>query len=248
MKFTYDAYKKMIDDLRRAGYTFAGYESQEGMDRVVILRHDIDYCLNKAVKMAELEQASGVRSTYFVLLKSSFYNLLAAENLRLLKRIKELGHDIGLHFDELSYTNEYYDEHGGIRNVILEEVKLLEQVSGIAVNSVSMHRPSRKTLESDIDLSPVINSYGKYFFKGFKYVSDSRRRWREDVDGIIASAEYDRLHILTHAFWYNDKEKDLRSSLEEFIKDGMPDRYRIMNDNFTDLEEVITLEDINNGV
>ena len=52
MKFTYDAYKKMIDDLRRAGYTFTGYESQEGLDRVVILRHDIDYCLNKAVKMA----------------------------------------------------------------------------------------------------------------------------------------------------------------------------------------------------
>lgn len=148
----------------------------------------------------------------------------------------------------MSYTNEYCDEHDGIRNVILEEVKLLEQISGISVQSVSMHRPSRKTLESDIDLSPVINSYGKYFFKGFKYVSDSRRRWREDVDGIIASAEYDRLHILTHAFWYNDEEKDLRSSLEEFIKEGTPDRYRIMNDNFTDLEEVITLEDINNGV
>lgn len=26
---------------------------------------------------------------------------------------------------------------------------------------------------------------------------------------IIRSGEYDRLHILTHAFWYHEKEEDI---------------------------------------
>ena len=49
----------------------------------------------------------------------------------------------------------------------------------------------------------MINSYGQTFFHDFKYLSDSRRRWREPVEEIIRSGTYDRLHILTHAFWYH---------------------------------------------
>ena len=56
-------------------------------DRVVILRHDIDYSLDKAVALAELERELGVSSTYFVLLTSEFYNLLSKDNLSKISKI-----------------------------------------------------------------------------------------------------------------------------------------------------------------
>lgn len=245
MQFTYRAYEKLISLLRDKGYEFSNYRNWRMKDRVVILRHDIDYSLDKAVALAELERELGVSSTYFVLLTSEFYNLLSKDNLSKISKIGKLGHDIGLHFDEVNYSEEYYKDHGGIESVILEEVNLLKQITGIDVDSVSMHRPSKKTLESNIDLGPVINSYGQQFFQDFKYVSDSRRRWREDIVAIINSEKYAKLHILTHAFWYNDIEKDLRASLLEFIESGNTARFSMLDKNITDLDDVINFNEIN---
>ena len=103
-----------------------------------------------------------------------------------------------------------------------------------------MHRPSRETLGADYHFSNgLINSYGKEFFLDFKYVSDSRMRWRENVDDIVASGQYKRLHILTHAFWYNDEENTMKNIIEAFIKEGEKDRFNSLNDNITDLESIL---------
>lgn len=128
--------------------------------------------------------------------------------------------------------------------LIFQEIGILEEILQTDIKSVSMHRPSKETLEADYDLSPVINSYGKKFFKEFKYVSDSRRRWREDVMEIIQSGKYDKLHILTHAFWYHDKEKDLKTTIKEFVNQGSIDRYHILDRNITDLKSILGEEEI----
>lgn len=244
MQFTYKSYEKLISLLRDKGYEFSNYRNWKTKDKVVILRHDIDYSLAKAVALARLEYELGVSSTYFVLLTSEFYNLFAKENLSKISKIYKLGHDIGLHFDEVNYSEEYYRDHGGIGNVILEEVNLLKKIIGIEVDSVSMHRPSKKTLESNIDLSPIINSYGQQFFQDFKYVSDSRRRWREDIEAVINCGKYTKLHILTHAFWYNDENKDLSVVIKEFVKSGSLDRYRILDKNITDLSSILVEDEV----
>ena len=102
-----------------------------------------------------------------------------------------------------------------------------------------MHRPSKKTLEANYDLGDVVNSYGKEFFNGFKYVSDSRRRWREDVNEVIQSDKYNRLHILTHAFWYNTVERDIKESILAFIDEAKEERLVSLDQNITDLSEII---------
>lgn len=244
MQFTYRAYEKLILLLRDKGYEFSNYRKRKTKDRIVILRHDIDYSLDKAVALAEVERGLGVSSTYFVLLTSDFYNLLSKDNLSKISKIDKLGHNIGLHFDEVNYSEEYYKDHGGIKNVILEEVNLLKKIIGIEVDSVSMHRPSKKTLESNIDLGPIINSYGQQFFRDFKYVSDSRRRWREDVEAIVNSGKYNKLHILTHAFWYNNKEENIETAILNFVKEGNKDRYDILNKNISNLSEILDKEGI----
>ena len=85
----------------------------------------------------------------------------------------------------------------------------------------------------------MINSYGQKFFKEFKYLSDSRRRWREPVEHIIEAQEYDRLHILTHPFWYNMTDRSLHDSIFEFVNNANRSRYNFLQSNFTDLESVM---------
>lgn len=87
MEFTYSSYENLLRLFRKNGYYFSSYHSYNAYEKPVILRHDIDFDIGKAVILAELENSLGVCSTYFVLLTSSFYNVLASDSVRLIKRI-----------------------------------------------------------------------------------------------------------------------------------------------------------------
>ena len=112
------------------------------------------------------------------------------------------------------------------------------------ITTVSMHRPSKWILNQEIEIPGMINSYSQIFFKEFKYVSDSRMNWREDVQKIIQSNEYDRLQILTHAFWYSDVEENQRQILLRFIRSANKERYMSLMDNMRDLNEFVNENEI----
>lgn len=239
MNFSYADYRNLINKLKASGYSFVNYGTCDEYEKCVILRHDIDYSLDKSVKMAQIEAEEGITSTYFVLLTSEFYNVLSSENIKKILTIYNLGHSIGLHFDEMNYTA---NEKISVEELIIKEAELLEKVLGIPIKSVSMHRPSKATLEADYQFETLINSYGKKFFKDFKYVSDSRRRWRENVGEIVSSGAYEKLHILTHAFWYGDEDESIETAVANFVFSGNKDRYNILGRNITDLESILKKE------
>ncbi len=237
MEFTYSAYRALLHSLRQGGYAFTDYHAYAQHPRCVILRHDIDNSLSRAVRLAEIEAEEGVQSTWFVLLRTDFYNPASAASQKALGRILSLGHEIGLHFDELGYGRPLTKEEV-IQNII-KECGLLSALLDTRVSTVSMHRPSKATLEADLEIPDMVNSYGKTFFHDFKYLSDSRRRWREPVEDIIRSGEYDRLHLLTHAFWYHEREQDIAQSVAAFINTANRERYAALADNITDLGAIM---------
>lgn len=245
MKFTYEAYRHLVGELKDHGYNITDYHYYHEVEKPCILRHDIDQSPLKAVELAEVERTLGVTSTYFVLLTSDFYNVFSAENRDALHRIADMGHTIGLHFDEVAYRNIDVNQ-GTINNVgiklidkISREAKVLSDALGLEINIVSMHRPSKVCLKSDLKVPGMINSYGQEFFKGFKYLSDSRHRWREDVLKYIREETYPRLHILTHAFWYNEEEVDLQSVLLDYLDSAREERYAALERNFTRLSDAL---------
>ena len=178
-----------------------------------------------------------MKSTFFVLVTSDFYNIFSYKNTMLLQKIRECGHDIGLHFDETRYTD--IKTPSDAKCYILDEIRLLSKVLEEPVEVVSMHRPSQMMLEADLQIEGIINSYGRTYFKEFKYVSDSRRSWREPVEAIVAAGNFERLHILTHAFWYNDVEKNIHDSVYQFVNDGNRQRYIGMQSNISKLHLIM---------
>ena len=236
MTFTFDSYKNLIQAIRESGYQFADYHNFNNFENPCILRHDIDYSLERALNFARLEEDLSVKSTYFVLVTSDFYNPLSNKSRTIIKTIKKYGHEIGLHFDEVSYKELNKES---IVDAIKKECSILQEIIEDKVTTVSMHRPSKWVLEADLQIPEIVNSYGKCFFHDFKYVSDSRMRWREDVMKYVTEKTYPKLHILTHAFWYGKKQLSVQDVLEDYLASSRMDRYKILDENFTDLSSII---------
>lgn len=131
-------------------------------------------------------------------------------------------------------------------DAIQRERQILEMSLEMPIQTVSMHRPSRWTLEQNIHIPGMINSYENTFFQRFKYVSDSRMHWREEVERIVESEEYKKLHILTHAFWYNNKAYSARDILLNFVKNAELDRFRSLENNIQNFNEFLKESDIFN--
>ena len=243
MTFTYDGYIELINLLKENRYQIGNYHDWEEYDRCVILRHDVDNDLQKALEMAELEYRNGIRSTYFVLLTSNFYNLYSHKSRKILSKVQDMGHTIGIHFDEMAYPADSGNANR-IELDIQRELDILSEILGKKVIDFSYHRPTKEILDADISITGVVNAYGTRFFKEFKYLSDSRMHWRESVDTIIQSAVFPRLQILTHPFWYHKEELDIRGVLWNFINNACIDRYQNIDENMRDLSKIIKSEEL----
>lgn len=242
MKFTYEAYKELLQLLISQNYEFANYRDWVMKNRCVILRHDIDNDIEKALTLAKIEHNMGVKSTYFVLVTSDFYNIFSAKSKKMLDEIFECGHNIGLHFDEVRYPECRTSDN--VKELIIQEADILSKALGKPVDTVSMHRPSKMILEADLQIPGMINSYGQTYFKEFKYLSDSRRRWREPVEDIITTGAFNKLHILTHAIWYNENEMDIHESIKMFVNAANRQRYIAEHENITDLDSIMMEKEV----
>lgn len=243
MKFTYDGYIGLINLLKRNGYMICGYHDWMEQDRCVILRHDVDNDLQRALKMAEVEYEYGMRSTYFVLLTSNFYNLYSQKSRRTLNKIQDMGHTIGVHFDEKAYLEDLADVEK-VKLNIRKELDIMSEILDREVAEFAYHRPSKWILDADICIEGAINAYGTKFFRRFKYLSDSRMYWREPVEKIIQSGEFPLFQILIHPFWYHEKEMDIREILESFIESAYADRYQNIDENMTELSKIVKHEEV----
>lgn len=215
MTFTYKEIEEIVKQLKQYNYQFSDYLNYNKNEKNVILRHDVDVSIEDAYKMAKLESSLEVASTYFVLIRGDFYNLLNKRNVEMIKEMDNMGHHIGLHFDETLYP-----EGSDISKLVENEVEVMKSLLGVSINSVSMHIPSKKTLESNYLISngSIVNSYSDEFFKYFKYVSDSKMNWRENIYDVIQCGKYPNIHLLTHPVWYNAKNYSMWDNVSKVME------------------------------
>lgn len=150
MDFTYLSYIDMLNRLKKNDYKFSSYKDNFDTNKYVILRHDIDFTLDKALEMAKIEYENEVCATYFILLCTDFYNVFSKRSKNILLELKALGHNIGLHFDETKYG--IVNDEKIFKDKIFNEISILENALNTKINIVSMHRPSKWILDKNIIL------------------------------------------------------------------------------------------------
>ena len=171
------------------------YSSED--KKVILLRHDIDFSLDYAHKLATYENRFDITSSYYVYLHSETYNALAPKSMEIIKKIKKLDHEIGLHYDS-RYA------------VPCEDLLLQGKIS-----SITQHNPSMTEKPFWVTDLPLLNPSDL----PIKYISDSGRNWRSGCFCQWIGKEESKLHILTHPIWWVGKGNSRAEIVYNMIQD-----------------------------
>ncbi|MEG1300055.1 MAG: hypothetical protein RSC93_05080 [Erysipelotrichaceae bacterium] len=236
-QFEYDYYKKIINVLIKNKYRFSSYLDADDNKKNVILRHDVDLSLDHALLFAELEHELGVSSTYFILLTSDFYNPMSKINREIIKKIIDYGHKVYLHFDTQIYN---YDSTEELTKLVNKEIKALSEITGDRNKIVSFHRPIKELFNLGLE-DGIISAYDKRFFSDFNYISDSRMCWKKDPIKEINCCD-GNIQLLTHPFWYREKELNKSKLINELIKQNENVIVNSLNNNISNFNGFFTEE------
>ena len=129
--FTEKNYRYLIS-LAKERYDFVKFSDINCFKPLVVWRHDIDLSVHRALRLARIEYEEWVKTTYFILLNSEFYNIFENKIKDRISEILSLGHSLGLHFDPTAYSikNKRELEHyltfekGVLENLFDVEIKL----------------------------------------------------------------------------------------------------------------------------
>jgi len=199
--FSTDHYREIIATIRRSHQTLSFGEVHSLGDalmdipRFVIMRHDVEFSVPAALRLAEIDASEGVRSTFFFL-QTSDYNPFEEEEAGGIRRILDLGHDIGLHYDVALFERLQVDATA----VVGAQIALFEAYFDTTVFAMSSHMPMRSG--RTLTIPGVIDVYDPRYMVDIKYLSDSTQRWRE---GVVTDnlSRHDRIHLLTHEYiWH----------------------------------------------
>lgn len=168
---------------------FSAWKGENG----ILLRHDIDFSVESAFRLALIETACGVRSTFFVMMSTYMYNPLAEENRNMLRKMVHFDFEIGLHFDPTIYND--------LESAVEAEVSALEFISGKKVASISLHDSGN--CEKYPQFSGYINAHNSFIFSDDVYISDSLRDFRgKDPYKFVKKANAAVIQVAFHPYYY----------------------------------------------
>ncbi|VBB44592.1 Polysaccharide deacetylase [uncultured Paludibacter sp.] len=157
MDFTLKTYKRLLKTFLSNGYSLITYEtycSKKPDGKFLILRHDVDELAFNALKMAEVENALGVKATYY------FRIVKQSNQPDIIRKIVELGHEIGYHYEDLSFSKGNFEI---AKKTFEENLKYFRTY--YPVKTVCMHGSSTSKYDNR-------DFWGKYNLKDFALIGE----------------------------------------------------------------------------
>jgi hypothetical protein len=166
-------YRELLEAARGGGYRPAFFD-RDPAEGDLLLRHDVDLSLDGALRVAEVEAELRWPATYFLMTESVFYNLASPEGAAAIKRLRELGHRVGLH---AVHPHAVFDER-------------FDPV-------LAWHNPDPEYMSATVD--GAANVMEERFFSHETYRSDSNQHWRHGCPHeALSRGEFPWLQLLTH--------------------------------------------------
>jgi hypothetical protein len=209
-EFSIEQYRELLRAIRTGGYRYAFFDESPAAGDL-FLRHDVDLSLRSALAMAEVEAEENVQSTWFLMTRSTFYNLASSEGEHALARLRELGHRIGQH-------------------AVHPQLDLDERFDGV----VAWHNPEPSFMQDEIP--GAVNVMRPPFFDSDHYRSDSNQNWRgtSPREG-LARGDYAWLQLLIHPEIWVYPGGTMRETMEAFLDDDRAARFEQLGRDRIDL-------------
>jgi hypothetical protein len=211
--FTYDWYRSFLERLADAGFDFRTFSDGAGPGDV-LLRHDVDLSIEKALTTARIEADRGIEATYCVLVTSALYNPFEGKRREQLRAIQALGHEVALHFS----THEYWDsanppDDATLVSRIDEERDVLGSVLSTRPETVSFHIPPSWVLDRTFE--GFTNTYSPALFSDIDYIADSGQRWRTEPPEIPDPAR--PAQVLTHPGLWGESDGGFEDRVDQSV-------------------------------
>ena len=166
---------------------FDALEVSKSSMHYAIIKHDVETNIEKALQLAIIENKYQINSTYYV----QSYLIESEKNIKLLKRISELGHEVTFHYDVLDSNN------GNYKLAELEFDKILSKFEslGMKVKTVCPHgNPvkerhgwssnkdffrNKKLNKKYAEIADIVVNPEKFINKEMIYISDAGYGWKK---------------------------------------------------------------------
>ena len=203
MEFKFSSYENCLNFAVEENYKFVNLSNAlESNEKSILLRHDIDFSLDHAIKIAEIEKSLDVQATYFVRTHCKYYNALSYSSKEILNKLESLGHIVGLHFEE-----DYYPEENLYESIHLEK-QILDSFLQTPLQHIAPHEPTRTNrLEYDDnrlkEVGIKFQAYDKDLLEKYKYISDSSGKFKDGfLEEHLVKNKETYLYVLTHPVWW----------------------------------------------
>lgn len=193
MVFEYKIWDEFCKKLHEAGLiSIPACEVENNSRKYIVLKHDVETDVSRAVELAKIEHKYGHRGSYYV----QAYLIKERENIVLLKQMQQMGHEISYHYDVMD------SQKGDLDKAIIEfedNRKLFEE-NGFHIVTVCQHgNPvvervgytsnrdffrSVKVQKLYPEISDIMVDYKAKFRTEYTYYSDAGRRFSTIYDPI----------------------------------------------------------------
>lgn len=183
--FTLIAYQQLLESAIRSGYKLTSYEDYinngHHYSKVFILRHDVDDLPGNSVDTARIENQLGAKgSYYFRVVKKS----LQPDSI---EKIKQLGHEIGYHYEDMALNNGDYEKSYAHFKTKLNLFRTYYPVKTICMHGSPLSKWDNRLLWKKYnykDLGIIGEPYFDIDFSNVLYITDTGRQWNNTTSSV----------------------------------------------------------------
>lgn len=195
--------------------TMTQYICNQHPDRFVLLRHDVDRMPGQALVTAQIEHDLGIKATYY------FRTIKNVFKPDIIRQIRDLGHEVGYHYETLSEAKGDKKEAFNLFKSHLDDFRSVCDVKTICMHGKPLSKYDNRELWEKHDFRDLGLIGEAYLSAGndLNYFSDTGRTWgpgnnlRDYIPGktervfadttdelieLIESNEFDNFYILAH--------------------------------------------------
>ena len=238
--FTLKTYRRLLEAFQRAGYqcqTFEDYITAPQDSKVLVLRHDVDEKAHNALAMARIENALGIRATYF-------FRIVKQSNVpEVIREIARFGHEIGYHYEDLALADGDMDKAIATFGQHLAYFRQYYPVRSVCMHGSSTSKHDNRKLWDRYHLSDfglVGEPYISVDFNKVYYLTDIGRAWdggrfavrdvvkndlglafhstRQIIDALNEDKFPPQAMILAHTLWSDNTAQWYFFQIREYVR------------------------------
>lgn len=227
-RFDLAHYVKILQTAKERRWTFRTFDGP-AEDSDLFVRHDVDFDLEAALVVGQIEEALGVKATYLVMTDSELYNVRSPAGDRAVVELRKLGHHVGWHPRTPVGAPRKPDRMAASAFDPTPPMQSFPRV-------FAWHNPEPATIASPVGIG--WQNVMADWFDPDTYWSDSQQTWRRGCP-CKALAQDDSpawMHLLVHPELWVYPGEDLAQTMTSMLEAQSARRRRQVADDRLDVQ------------